>query len=708
MESKKSVLVVDDDISITSILENYLLFKDVDVITVNSAFEAIEKVKSQVFDLILTDVNMPNINGFELLLWLKKNQVKSHVVIMTAQSNEKAKEVYHNYGIVKYLSKPLELSKLLELIQQIDKSGFESNISEITLFDYIQIMSLTKKTTALSVEEPFSDIQAYLYFKNGEIVEAEYRDIKGEEAFYKIIKMNGGTINEVEKDLPENLSITIPSMSLLFKATQIIDEENHKNKKVENKYSILFLHSNQERISQFINKFSDNEKIDFKIANSDDQAIAELHNRYFDLIVGDISLLRDNGAEILIWLRMNKINPKIIVLVDKDDENIETYHVNDLNIIYMYKPLDMQKLEDFINTDLKTEFDGNIHEITLFDYIQMISLSKKSKTVEIISPIAYSNGKLYFKKGNLINAEYESLKGIEAVFKIMSMPGGIISEINNSENIEQTISLSLPSLLMKATMFLEQENMKKTNINIDDKVIDSINKKIANIINSINTTNTFMINKEINNLSNQVRPEPMINKSIFAQRKDINDGNINNKAKEGTLGIFSIKRKVKATEEENPYLKTFNSLKYIIPTLSEKGEAAIKNPSTDMSLYQMLKKIDGKLSLEQIYQNSYYHLDLIDFYNKFEPAINLINFKEVDKDNIKPTIFQILISTNTITTDKLSQIINSYLEDNNHSNNDRNFLDGSFLVESGAITNPELTKTVLFINKFNKFADNFL
>ncbi len=70
---KTSVLVVDDDTSITTIIESYLYVKNIDIVAVNSVFDAIELLKKQEFDLILSDVYMPKLNGFEFVLWFKKN-----------------------------------------------------------------------------------------------------------------------------------------------------------------------------------------------------------------------------------------------------------------------------------------------------------------------------------------------------------------------------------------------------------------------------------------------------------------------------------------------------------------------------------------------------------------------------------------------------------------------------------------------------------
>lgn len=712
---KTSVLVVDDDTSITTIIESYLYVKNIDIVAVNSVFDAIELLKKQEFDLILSDVYMPNINGFEFLLWLKKNNIQSHIVIMTAQANEKAKEIYHNYGILKYLSKPLELQKLLELINQIDKTGFSSTIKEITLFDYIQIMSLSRKTDVLCIESPLIDFKTYLYFKDGEIVEAEFGQEKGEDAFLKIIKINGGVISEVSKEIPEVTTIKTPSMSLLFKATQIIDEENFKNKKTNTKkYNILILNDNNLDIPNITDNLLKNDDIDVKVVNSGKEMALAIQEKFFDMIMFDINIIKNNGPEFLIWMKKNNINSKILILIN---DEIEVNNIRSANetVIYLQKPIDFEYLNNIISTEIKSGFSGKINKITLFDYIQMVSLSRKTKTISISSPLTYTEGIIHFHNGNVIHSTYENLIGVDALFKIMTISGGVITELKVQENVEPTIKLSLPSLLMKATAYIEQENLRKTNINIDQKIIDSINEKIKNLSEPV------VKNNDLNQISNTVvqKQDTFINKSSLLQKPQEQDNIFKEASNHTSIGekatpfnqfsLLNLKRKVTGKlnmpEEENIYLKQFESLRFIIPEISEKGEKAIRNPSTDMSVYQLLRKIDGTLNIDIIYQTYYHHLDLFTFFNKFETVLSFIHFKEVDKSNIKTTIFQILLYAKSITPDVLKKAIETYLGDSKHTNQDRDFLDGSFLIELGSITNSELVKVTGFVNKFNRFID---
>lgn len=682
------VLVVDDDVTITAVIESYLFVKNIDIVAVNSVYDAIQQLKTKEFDVILSDVNMPNINGFEFLLWLKKNHIKSHIIIMTAQANDKAKEVYHSYGVLKYLSKPLELSELLDTINQTAKSSFTSNVKEITLFDYIQIMSLSKKTNVLSITSPLTELTGYLYFKDGEIVEAEYGNEKGEEAFFKIIKINGGAIEEIQKPITSE-SIKMPSMSLLFKATQIIDEENAKHPSTNSKYSILIVDDEPLTLMIIEKTLSKNTDLELYLVDSPGEAAILLQERYFDLVISDINMPGINGLELLLWMKKNNIHSKVIMMTGKGSSDIKNFAINSGAARYLEKPLDFNELNKIIDQDRHSGFSGNVNEIGIFDYIQMIALSRKTKTVVIKSPLTYNEGFIYFKNGNIVHAEYENLKGIDALFKMLNISGGIISEIDKTST-ETTITNSLPSILMKATGFIEQENNKKENIQIDEKIISSIETKLRTIATQSEQKTVIIVNSP-----NQVQPPPP---PPNADKLNIPLINIKRKAT-GPLNL-------PPEETNSSYLKKFDALKYLVPEVSERGERAIKDSNTALSIYQLLKRIDGKSSLESIYQNNYHHLSLIEFFEKFDTVRNYINIKNISPEKININIFQLIIHSKFMTPEHLKNIIDSYLQAPGHNATDKTFISGDFLIDLDLIRFKELNTINSLLNKINRLIEN--
>ncbi|NKE72031.1 response regulator [Candidatus Manganitrophus noduliformans] len=123
----KKVLIVDDEEFVRQLIQIKLKFCGIETVEAGNGVEAIEKAVSERPDLILLDVMMPKMNGFEACQRLKANQETSHIpiIMLTARGDPSAKERGENAGALEYLTKPFSPQKLAERVLEILKE-FES------------------------------------------------------------------------------------------------------------------------------------------------------------------------------------------------------------------------------------------------------------------------------------------------------------------------------------------------------------------------------------------------------------------------------------------------------------------------------------------------------------------------------------------------------------------------------------------------------
>jgi two-component system, NtrC family, response regulator HydG len=118
----KKILVVDDDQTLRETLKNSLEFHDFYVSAAEDGLKAVEQVRRDEFDLVVMDVNMPNMNGIEALKEIKKINSSIIVIILTAYSNiNDAVEVVKE-GAYNYLEKPIKHDHLATLIKRAIKA----------------------------------------------------------------------------------------------------------------------------------------------------------------------------------------------------------------------------------------------------------------------------------------------------------------------------------------------------------------------------------------------------------------------------------------------------------------------------------------------------------------------------------------------------------------------------------------------------------
>jgi CheY-like chemotaxis protein len=116
----KNILVIDDNIKTVKLVESRLKANGYEVISSTSGIQGLEKAKKELPDLILLDIMMPDMNGYEVIEKLKKDgDTKSIPVIMlTARREiEDIEKSMFVYGAVGYISKPFSAHELLKKIK---------------------------------------------------------------------------------------------------------------------------------------------------------------------------------------------------------------------------------------------------------------------------------------------------------------------------------------------------------------------------------------------------------------------------------------------------------------------------------------------------------------------------------------------------------------------------------------------------------------
>ncbi len=116
----KNILVVDDNKYILDGLSISLsvYMKDCNVLTAGNGLKAIEIVNAVPIDFILTDLQMPVMDGFEFIEYTKKNHPHIPVMAMTGDCALEATVRLHSLGVFQYVEKPFDFEELAETISR--------------------------------------------------------------------------------------------------------------------------------------------------------------------------------------------------------------------------------------------------------------------------------------------------------------------------------------------------------------------------------------------------------------------------------------------------------------------------------------------------------------------------------------------------------------------------------------------------------------
>ncbi|UCH83047.1 MAG: response regulator [Candidatus Latescibacterota bacterium] len=118
---KGKVLVVDDEVYILHILDFSLGAEGFDVITANNGELAVEKAIQEQPDLIVLDVMMPVLDGYETCRRLKREPETKHIpiILLTAKGREADKRLGFEVGAIDYIVKPFSPNRLIGRIEEI-------------------------------------------------------------------------------------------------------------------------------------------------------------------------------------------------------------------------------------------------------------------------------------------------------------------------------------------------------------------------------------------------------------------------------------------------------------------------------------------------------------------------------------------------------------------------------------------------------------
>lgn len=118
---KKKILVVDDEKNILRLLQVTLQQKGYTVITASNGHEALYKLKTQVPDLVILDVMMPHVDGFEVLRAMKEDACMSIIPVIMLTAKAQDEDVFKGWqsGVDCYLTKPFNPTELLTFVKRI-------------------------------------------------------------------------------------------------------------------------------------------------------------------------------------------------------------------------------------------------------------------------------------------------------------------------------------------------------------------------------------------------------------------------------------------------------------------------------------------------------------------------------------------------------------------------------------------------------------
>jgi CheY-like chemotaxis protein len=234
----KNILVVDDEETILITLVEWFASahatSDFNILTAFNGVEAVKALASSKIDLLITDLNMPKMDGFELLTHMNNDYKSTPIIVMSAFATPEIKDKVKNMGATIFIPKPFSFDDLEEIDFKAivsppparkDGSGVVSGIS---LQSFLQLINIESKTCTLTIRSEGKTGQMYL--DKGDLMNAKTENNESSKAAQEIISWNDeGLTIEIEDGCAETeKKIKYTIMSLLMEAARMADEQSAK------------------------------------------------------------------------------------------------------------------------------------------------------------------------------------------------------------------------------------------------------------------------------------------------------------------------------------------------------------------------------------------------------------------------------------------------------------------------------------------------
>ncbi|MDY0853837.1 response regulator transcription factor [Bacillus thuringiensis] len=149
------ILVVEDDQEIQELIKQFLMTQQYKVIVASDGLEGMKQFNKQSFDLILLDVMMPNLNGFEVAKMIR-NQSNIPIIMLTALEEEQDQMKGFDLGIDDYITKPFSFHVLMKRVEAVLRRSNNQSTDNHFVFRELHVDSDAYKVYVNKIEVPLT------------------------------------------------------------------------------------------------------------------------------------------------------------------------------------------------------------------------------------------------------------------------------------------------------------------------------------------------------------------------------------------------------------------------------------------------------------------------------------------------------------------------------------------------------------------------
>ncbi len=221
-----NLLLVDDDQEFSISVREGLSFllPDFQVNTASNGEEAVDVLKNSSVDLVITDVKMPVMDGFELMAYLSREYPAIPVIVITAYGSVEVERRLEQFGSFQYMEKPLDFDLLVKKINAGLEARSDGFLTGIALPSFLQLVAWEEKTCTVKIKSGKNT--GILYFSQGVLLDAESGIKAGNIAAFEILSWDSVELSIENKCEKKEKKIEYSLDHLILESYRQKDEQS--------------------------------------------------------------------------------------------------------------------------------------------------------------------------------------------------------------------------------------------------------------------------------------------------------------------------------------------------------------------------------------------------------------------------------------------------------------------------------------------------
>lgn len=447
-----SLLVVTPSYSIRKMLARYLSSADFSVYMADSVPTALPFIQRLRLDVVVFDLDLHEASGLDLLLWLNQKYPAVRPVVMCDADDTDLMELLRSQAVSVLQKNRLNLFSFRNILQTMAqfRRGVTFQFQQISLFELAQMASRSGPARHVYITSTQTGQEGVVCFQNGRVKHAMFDSVKGEAAFYEIMKMKQGLFNEIDVVPTEYYGIDSGLDQLMAITAMRMDQQT-----LEIPPTHCTLYSAEMSFAEYVVEHYPTAEMELMCTDIREEVFHQLELKS-DLLILDLDMPGLNAREFLDELTEKNIHTRILMIASQIHPDLNFYLGFPQVDCFFLKHTQYKELGELIHqTYLSQQFSGDLMNLSLFNMLQTFTYLRQPRLLEVTDFFSGTSGQIFIAAGEVQHASFGETIGRDALKAMLGIRYGLFRQEAYWEPVVRSLNVPFTQLTLYLTRYLE-------------------------------------------------------------------------------------------------------------------------------------------------------------------------------------------------------------------------------------------------------------